>query len=259
MRGEVVLITGGSSGIGLAAARRFLSLGASVRLTARTEHKLAAAAADLDGDVDWFAADVADPDAVASLMAWVQDRDGRLDVLLNSAGQLDLASSGESAADLAERLMRVNYFGLTRTVAAGLPLLRAGTRKSIVSLSSFAGKLVPPYFSAYSATKFAVQAYSHALRQELAPERFHVGLVLPGPVASPMTDGLLNTPMYPVPFGVPVISPERVADAIAKCVLRRRTEVVVPGHFAPLLRLGAAFPRLVDLFYLPYRKRQVKG
>jgi NAD(P)-dependent dehydrogenase (short-subunit alcohol dehydrogenase family) len=254
MRGQVVLITGGSSGIGLAAARRFASLGARVILTARNEEKLARAAAEAGGDVGWFPADVSDPASVAALMAWIAERDGHLDVLLNSAGQLDLATSGESAPELAERLMRVNYFGLTRVVAGALPLLRAGSRRSIVNLSSFAGKLVPPYFSAYSASKFAVQGYSHALRQELAGERFHVGLVLPGPVASPMTDGLLNTAMYPVPFGVPVIAPDRVAKAIVKCVARRRMEVVVPGYFTPLLKLGAAFPRLVDLIYLPYRR-----
>src|SRR5690606_41158550 len=103
------------------------------------------------------------------------------DVLLNSAGQLALGSAEESAPELAERLMRVNYLGLARTVAATLPLLRAGSRRSIVNLSSFAGKLTPPFWSAYCATKFAVQAYSHALRQELRPEGIHVRIVLPGP------------------------------------------------------------------------------
>src|SRR5690606_38745347 len=160
----------------------------------------------------------------------------------------------DSAAELAEKLMRVNYLGMTRVVAAVLPLLRAGSRRSIINLSSFVGRVVPPFWSAYAASKHAVMAYSHALRQELRPEGFHVGIILPVPVEPPMTEGLLNTPMYPVPFGVPVIAPDEVADAIVKCVLRRRTEVTVPGRFGPLLRLASAFPRLVDLFYLPYRK-----
>lgn len=255
MRGEIVLITGGSSGIGLAAARRFLSRSARVWLTARDAGKLDEAARELGGDVTTFPCDVTDPASVAALAAALGEREGRLDVLINSAGQLDLAASGESAAEMAERLMRVNYFGVTRVVAGMLPLLRAGSRRSIVNLSSFAGKLTPPYWSAYCASKHAVQAYSHALRQELKPEGIHVGLVLPGPVASPMTDGLLNTPMYPVPFGVPVISTDRVAKAIVSCVARRRREVVVPGRFAPLLRLAAAFPGLVDVYYLPYRAK----
>lgn len=255
MRDEVVLITGGSSGIGLATARRFVAGGARVWLTARDEDKLARAAADLGPRADYVSADVTDPESLARVVDRIQSRDGRVDVLVNSAGQLALASAEDSAADLAERLMRVNYFGLTRVVAATLPLLRAASRPSIVNLSSFAGKLAPPFWSAYCASKFAVQAYSNVLRQELRPERIHVGLVLPGPVESPMTEGLLRTDMYPVPFGVPVITTEDVATAILHCVRRRRAEVSVPGRFGPLLRLAAAAPLLVDLFYRPYRKR----
>ncbi len=255
MQDEVVLITGGSSGIGLAAARRFLNLGARVWLTARNEEKLARSGSELGAGVLTIASDVTDPASIQRLAATLREREGRIDVLVNSAGQLDLAASGESAAELAERLMRVNYFGLTQVVAATLPLLRAGSRRSIVNLSSFSGKLTPPYWSAYCASKHAVQSYSHALRQELRPEKIHVGLVLPGPVASPMTDDLLHTPMYPVPFGVPIISTDRVARAIVGCVLRRRAEVTVPAHFGPLLRIAAAFPRLIDLIYLPYRLR----
>lgn len=237
----------------MAAARRFVADGARVWLTARDEGKLAAAASELGGSVRFVAADVTDPPSLLDLVDSIRGQDGRVDVLINSAGQLALGSAEESAAEMAERLMRVNYFGLTRVVAATLPLLRAGRRPSIVSLSSFAGKLTPPFWSAYCATKYAVQAYSNALRQELRPEGIHVGLVLPGPVESPMTDGLLRTPMYPVPFGVPVISTDVVAEAILRCVRGRRSEVTVPGRFGPVLRLAAAVPSLVDLFYRPYR------
>ena len=212
------------------------------------------AAASVREGVTPFPADVTDRASLEALVGAIREREGRLDVLLNSAGQLELAGVGDSAGEIAERLMRVNYFGLTRAVAACLPLLRAGSRRSIVNLSSFVGRMVPPYWSSYAASKHAVMAYSHALRQELRPEGFHIGVVLPGPVESPMTEGLLNTRMYPVPFGVPVIAPEKVADAIIRCVLRRRREVIVPGRFGPLLRLASAFPRLVDLFYLPYSK-----
>lgn len=253
MQGEVVLITGGSSGIGLAAARRFLDRGATVWLTARNAEKLRSAVSGLGDRVRILPADVSDVTSLDRLVEAIDTAEGRLDVLVNSAGQLALAPS-EDSVEIAERLIRVNYLGTVRTVAAVLPLLRKGSRRSIVNLSSFAGKLTPPYWSAYSATKYAIQAYSSALRQELASERFHVGLVLPGPVQSPMTEDVLETPMYPLPFGVPVISPDRVARSILRSVLRRRTEVVVPGRFAPLLRLAAAFPRLVDLYYLPYRR-----
>jgi short-subunit dehydrogenase len=254
MRDGVVLITGGSSGIGLAAARQFVAGGARVWLTARDEEKLSRAAAAVGGSVRVATADVTDPGSLDVLIERIRQQDGRLDILLNSAGQLALGRAEESAAELAERLMRVNYFGLARVVAATLPLLRAASRPSIINLSSFAGKLTPPFWSAYCATKYAVQAYSHALRQELRPEGIHVGVVLPGPVESPMTDGLLHSPMYPVPFGVPVITPDDVAVGIVRCIRQRRAEVTLPARFGPLLRLAAALPTLVDLFYRPYRK-----
>jgi short-subunit dehydrogenase len=251
MRGEDVLITGGSSGIGLAAARRFVDQGARVWLTARDERKLKQAVESLGSSARFIPSDVTDPASVQRLAHTLSTEAGGLDTLINSAGLLHLTPA-ETGADLAEQVMSVNYLGLTRVVAAALPLLRLRKRRSIVSLSSFAGRLAPPYFGIYSASKWAVEAYSHSLRQELHNEGFHVGLVLPGPVRSPMTADLFGTPMYPVPFGVPVITPEVVAEAILRTTLNRRAETVVPGRFSALLRLGAAFPRLVDLFYRPY-------
>ncbi|MQA91620.1 MAG: SDR family NAD(P)-dependent oxidoreductase [Gemmatimonas sp.] len=253
MQGQSVLVTGGSSGIGLATARRFSEQGASVWITARDRSRLDRAVSELGSPARAFPSDVTDPDSLRSLIDEIYRCDGRLDVLINSAGQLELASA-EDGVDIAERLMRVNYFGLARTVAAALPLLRRGSRKSIVSLSSFVGRIAPPYWSAYAASKHAVQAYIHSLRQELRMEGFHVGLVLPGPVRSPMTHDLLRTPMYPVPFGVPVLDPDRVARAILGAVLHRRSEVAVPARFGPLLRLGSAVPGLVDLLYRLYPK-----
>jgi short-subunit dehydrogenase len=251
MQGEVVLVTGGSSGIGFAAARLFVARGARIWITARDEEKLRAAAANLGPSVRTFPCDVGDASSLATLAEAIRAEEGSLDTLVHSAGQLELAPA-EDSTDAAERLMRINYLGFARTIIAALPLLRLGSRRSIVGLSSFVGRVVPPYWSAYAASKHAVQAYAHALRQELRRDGFHVGLVLPGPVRSPMTRDVIGTKMYPVPFGVPIISPERVAEAVLHCVTRRRAEVVVPGHFGLLLRLGSAIPKLVDLIYRPY-------
>lgn len=247
MQDEVVVVTGGSSGIGLATAAAFRERGARVWITARNREKLEDAAATLDG-VSCFPSDVTRPETLTALAERIRDREGRCDVLVNSAGQLELAPAAESAA-IAERLIQSNYLGVVNTVAAFLPLLRAGERRSIVNLSSFVGRLSPPYFAAYSASKHALQAYSHALRQELAPEGISVSLVLPGPVESPMTEDRLRTPMYPIPLGVPILTPDQVADAILESVFRRARERSVPKYFSPLLRLGSALPAIVDRMY----------
>lgn len=251
MKNEVVLITGGSSGIGLAAAARFRDRGARVWITARNEEKLSRAAESLGGSVRYIPSDVTDAPSLANLARVLEREEGRIDVVVNSAGQLELAPAADSV-EMAERLMAVNYLGVLKTVSATLPLIRKGSRKSIVILSSFSGRLAPPYFAAYSATKYALQAYASSLRQELRREKIHIGLVLPGPVASPMTEDLLGSAMFPVPIGVPVITVDRAAGAILECVSRRRSELPVPRHFHPLLRIGSAFPGIVDLLYRPY-------
>lgn len=248
MRDEVVLITGGSSGIGLATAHVFARKGARVILTARDSGRLERAAAEVGHGAGWIAADVTDDASVRSLTEEIASRFGHLDILLNSAGQLELASC-EDSAEMAERLIRVNYLGPARTIARTLPLIRKGRRKSIVNLSSFAGRLTPPFWSAYSASKHALQSYSNALRQEVRRDGIHVGIVMPGPVLSPMTEDLLQSPMYPLPPGIPVITPDKVSDAIIRTILSRRKEVTVPGRFSGMLRLAGAFPRAVDLVY----------
>jgi short-subunit dehydrogenase len=253
MRNEVVLITGGSSGIGVAAAAKFRDRGARVWITARNEEKLSRAAESLGGSVRYVPSDVTDAGSLAHLAAVLEKEEGKIDVVVNSAGQLELSKAVE-CVEMAERLMAVNYLGVLKTVAATIPLVRTGSRKSIVILSSFSGRLAPPYFAAYSATKHALQAYASSLRQELRREKVHIGLVLPGPVDSPMTENILRSPMFPVPFGVPVITVDRAAGAIVECVLRRKSELPVPGYFHPLLRIGSAFPGIVDLLYMRYVK-----
>jgi short-subunit dehydrogenase len=253
MQGEVVLVTGGSSGIGLAAARRFVERGARVWLVARDAQRLEQAASSI-GSAGAIPADITDPSSVQRLVQTLREREGRLDVLVNSAGQFDIGHADADAAEMLERLLRVNCIGPARLIAAALPLVEAGSRKSIVNLSSVAGKLTPPFWSAYSASKYALQAYTHSLRQELRARGIHVGLVLPGPVESPMIENHVGTPMYPLPVGVPVVKPDRVAQAILECIFKRRAEVVVPNRFRPIVRVSAAFPGLVDLFYRRYTR-----
>jgi short-subunit dehydrogenase len=150
----------------------------------------------------------------------------------------------------------VNYLGAVNMIDAVLPLLRLGGRRSIVNVSSLAGKLAPPYMAAYAASKFALTAYTHSLRQELAPEGFHVGLVSPAPVDTPMIRGRVRTRYYPLPPGIGVLTPEATAKEIFRLVLFRTTDRTLPGRLSPLVRLGQAFPRLVDGVYALMRTKE---
>jgi NAD(P)-dependent dehydrogenase (short-subunit alcohol dehydrogenase family) len=251
VRGEVVLVTGGSSGIGLAVARRFAALGARVVLAARDAGRLEAAVAELGGGVRGVAADVTRDDSVRALLESVAAVEGRLDVVVNSAGVLELGRAETLGAAAAERVAQTNYLGAVRVMHAALPLLRRGRRRSVVNVSSLAGKLAPPYMAPYAASKWALAAYTYSLRQELRGEGFHLALVSPGPVRTPMLAGRMprEDAHYPLPPGVPIVDADDVAAVVVRVVRRRSADVTVPRHLAPLMRIGQAFPRLVDWMY----------
>ena len=254
MRGEIVLITGGSSGIGLAAAERFARRGAHVILLARDADRLREAAASISGEVRTITGDVRSGDSLRSVMEEIGAREGKLDVLLNCAGRFEIGPAEELGPEIAAELIEVNYLGTVRAIHAALPLLRSGARRSIVSVSSIAGKVAPPFMAAYAASKFALNGYTHSLRQELAGEGFHLGLVAPGPVDTPMIEGRVRTRYYPLPFGVPIITPQKVAGALLRCVEKRASEIVLPRRLAASGKIAAAFPGIVDLVYRGYGK-----
>lgn len=256
MVGDVVVITGGSGGIGRAAAAHFAAEGARVVLVARDPERLRRAEWAIGENVWSIPADVATIEGAERIAAEVEEREGRLDVLINGAGRLVIGPASERDPEAAEALIRVNYLGLVRAVGACLPLLRRGDRRSIVNVSSIAARIAPPYMAAYAASKFAVDGYTRAIRQELRHEGFHVALVMPGPVDTPMIEGKIGTAYYPLPAGVPVVSPERVGRAIGRAVRRRRAEVVVPRRLSVAARLAGAVPSLVDLFYRRYLVRR---
>ncbi|RFA27766.1 hypothetical protein CAI21_14205 [Alkalilimnicola ehrlichii] len=249
LTGQVALITGGSKGIGQALAQRLAEQGVRVYLAARDREQLAAAAAAMPGEVSALPADLSRTEGAKALLAELAQREERLDLLVNCAGQFDIGPVEALGPDAAERLIQINYLGTVRVIDAALPMLRQSVRRSIVNVSSLAGCMAPPYMTAYAASKFAVTGYTRALRQELRAEGFHVGLISPGPVDTTLIEGHLGNEYYPLPPGVPVVRVEVVADAIIRAVTRRKAEVVLPARLGPASRLMSAFPGIVDLMY----------
>lgn len=247
MSRRAVLITGASSGIGLSAAQRLAAMGDRLFLLGRSAERLREAAGDLDAI--FLEADVTDNEALRQATGVIRQQAGRLDVLINCAGQLEIGPAELLGPEVAERLMRVNYLGTVAAIHACLPLLRQSERSVIVNLSSVAGKVAPPYMAAYAASKFALNGYTHSLRQELAPEGIHVGLVLPGPVQTPMVEGRLGTAHFPLPPGISVLTADQAVDGILTVMAQRRAEVLLPRRLGVAARMASAFPRLVDLIY----------
>ena len=176
-----VLITGASSGVGYATAALLAQQGYRVFGTSRRAGEVAGPAA-----VEMLPLDVRDDGSVRACVDAVVARAGRLDVLINNAGY-ELAGAVEEVS-IAEATAQfdTNFFGVHRMVRAALPLMRAQRSGRIVNVSSLAGMVSVPYMGIYSATKFALEGYTEALRMEVRSHGIHVSLVEPA---------FLNTPM----------------------------------------------------------------
>lgn len=183
---KIALITGGTSGMGLATARRLLAEGARVVITGRDKTRLDAAADQLAGGdrvlaVRADAADLADLDALTDT---IRDRHGRLDVVFANAGVATFVPTGELTEAEFDRVVGINFKGVFFTVRAALPLMPDGA--AIVINASWTLHRGLPGAALYTATKAAVHNLSRTLAAELAPRRIRVNSVSPGYIATPM-------------------------------------------------------------------------
>jgi NAD(P)-dependent dehydrogenase (short-subunit alcohol dehydrogenase family) len=181
--GKIALITGGTSGMGLAAARRLLAEGARVVITGRDKARLDAALDDLGGGDRVLAVrgDVADLADLDTLTAAIRDRYGRLDVVFANAG---VASFGEVTEAEFDRIVTINFKGVFFTIHKTLPLLADGA--AIVINASWTLHRGLPGASIYAATKAAVHNLAHTLAADLAPRGIRVNSVSPGYIETPM-------------------------------------------------------------------------
>ena len=254
-RDKVVVVTGGSSGIGLATARAFALRGAQVVLAARGEGALKDAADALIHDglkAHAIRCDVTSDGDVASLISTVQQQFGRLDVLVNNAGRSMRKPILDTTPEDFRDLMDLNFLAVVRCTRAAVPLLEK-VSGSIVNVSSLAGKSVTYFLGAYPATKFALNAYSQQLRLELHDRGVHVLSVCPGPVATPILDKALHQAGEGIPteyrrpgagLKTRTLRPEEVAEAIVDGCESKRGELIFPGWGRFLLMVMALSSRL---------------
>lgn len=227
------VISGASSGIGAATANTLVELGANVALLARRQTHLDERAAELNAirpdSARAYAVDVTDESAVAQAMQRIDEAFGSIDLLINAAGVGTWAPAGEARLSDWRTMVDVNINGVLTTTHAALAYLKraaAGPRgiADIVNVSSIAGRRVPGANSnVYAATKHAVNAFSEAIRRELADAHVRVGVVEPGIVTTEMTTtGERYAPDARNPRGLGFLAAEDIADAIGYMVTRPR-------------------------------------
>jgi NAD(P)-dependent dehydrogenase (short-subunit alcohol dehydrogenase family) len=221
LQDRVAVVTGGTSGIGLAIARRFAAEGARVFITGRRQEALDAAVAEVGGDVTGVRADAANADDLERLYATVREQAGRIDVLVANAGGGSFAPLGEITEQQYHDTFDTNVKGTLFTVQGALPLLSDGA--SVVLMSSTTSALGGAAFSVYAASKAAIRNFARSWALDLKERAIRVNALAPGPTHTPglvglvpdgQEQGLLDTLAADVPLGRVAHADEIAAAAL---------------------------------------------
>jgi short-subunit dehydrogenase len=249
IHGARVLITGASQGIGKALAEETARRGARVLAAARSESQLQELAERVradGGQLEVVIADVTNPDDRRRMVEAAIQRYGGLDVLVNNAGIGATGHFADCCPDRLRKIMEVNFFGLTETIRVFLPLLRQGRQPAIVNISSIAGKRGIPARSEYSASKFAVQGFSEALRAEVAKDGIDVLVVCPGLTQTNFSQNMLEQKARLRMDHMRGMTAQQVAVAIVKAIEHGRREVCLTFSGKLMVLVSRFFPRLAD-------------
>ena len=254
LTGQVILITGGSRGLGLALAREFARHGCRLALCARDADELARAQETLRGqgaEVFTAVCDVSQPTSVASMITDVTAHYGQIDVLVNNAGIIEVGPVQNMARADFEDAMAVDFWGVLDTILAVLPQMQARGSGRIVNITSIGGKVAFPHLLPYAAAKFAATGLSEGLRAELARDGIVVTTIVPGLLRTGSYFHALFKGNKPAEFGwfglgdnLPggSISAGRAAREIVTATRRGEAERILSLPAALLARLQGLAP-----------------
>jgi NAD(P)-dependent dehydrogenase (short-subunit alcohol dehydrogenase family) len=188
LEGKIALITGGTSGIGLATAKRFVAEGAKVVITGRRKEVLDAAVREIGSNATGVQSDAGKLGDLDRLYAEIKQQHGRIDILFANAGIGELATIDQVTEEHFDKIFGINVKGLFFTVQKALPLIPEGG--TIVLNASIVSVKGMPAFGVYSSTKAAVRSFARTWTNELKDRKIRVNVVSPGPIDTPGVDGL---------------------------------------------------------------------
>ena len=251
LSGLRVVITGASQGIGRALAVEAARKGCRVLATARSQQLLDELAAEVraaGGVIETVAADITKPADRAAMVEAATRHFGGADVLINNAGIGATGHFMDSDPGILRTIFETNFFGLTETTRAFLPLLKAGTTPAIVNISSVVGRRALPARSLYSASKFAVAGFSEAIRAELAKDGVQVIVVSPGLTQTNFSKNMLEQKARMPMDHLRGMTSEQVAGATLAAVAAGKTEVTLTLKGKMLVLVNRFAPWVVDFF-----------
>jgi NAD(P)-dependent dehydrogenase (short-subunit alcohol dehydrogenase family) len=249
---QVMVITGGTSGIGLATAKRAAKRGARVVLCSRNEPELRETVSAIEGaggKARFVVADVANQDDVERLATKAVEEFGTIDTWVNNAGVSFYGNLTEVAIEDMRRLFEVNFWGTVYGARAAVPRLR-GTGGALINIGSIVSDRAVPLQGAYSASKHAVKGFTDALRMELEEEGapISVTLIKPSAIDTPYFQHAKNYMATEPKPPAPVYAPEVVANAILRAAEHPVRDITIGGGGRLISALGSALPRLTDFY-----------
>jgi ribitol 2-dehydrogenase len=226
MKGKIAAITGAASGIGLECARTLLAEGAKVVLVDRAKDKLEQLCKELGPNALPLVVDLLDPADVSGMMPRILETAGGLDIFHANAGAYIGGPVAEGDPDAWDRMLNLNINAAFRSVHAVLPYMIGKKAGDILFTSSIAGVVPVVWEPIYTASKFAVQAFVHSTRRQVAQHGVRVGAVLPGPVVTALLDDWPKEKMDEALANGSLMQPKEVADAVLFMLTRPRNVTV---------------------------------
>jgi ribitol 2-dehydrogenase len=226
MKGKVAAITGAASGIGLECARTLIREGATVVLVDRARERLDTLCAELGERALPLVVDLLNPAEVSGMLPRILDIAGRLDILHANAGAYIGGPVAEGDPDAWDRMLNLNINAAFRSVHAVLPHMIAQKSGDILFTSSIAGVVPVVWEPIYTASKFAVQAFVHSTRRQVARHGVRVGAVLPGPVVTALLDDWPKAKMEEALANGSLMQPVEVAECVLFMLSRPRNVTI---------------------------------
>lgn len=226
LRGKVAAVTGAASGIGLECARAMLAAGAKVVLVDRAADRLEQCCMELGEGALPLVIDLMDGPSVSAMLPRILDLGGGLDIFHANAGAYIGGNVIEGDPDAWDRVLNLNINAAFRSVHAVLPHMVEQKSGDIVFTSSIAGLVPVVWEPIYTASKYAVQAFVHTVRRQMAPHGIRIGAVAPGPVVTALLDDWPKAKMEEALAAGSLMEPKEVADAVIFMLTRPRNVTV---------------------------------
>jgi len=248
------ILTGASSGIGLALAKLLAKRGARLIVSARRQDRLDALVDELrkdGGEALAVAGDVTEPEVRRQLIQAATSQLGGLDCLINNAGIGGIGNFADNDEARLRRIMEVNFFAPLELIRLAIPELRRGTRPIIANVASVLGHRAIPKKSEYCASKFALHGFSDALRSELAPEHIDVLIVSPSTTETEFFDAAIGDKRK-LPWLAAGQKPEPVARAAVKAIARGSHEIILTIGGKGMVWFDRLFPTFTNYLVRKY-------